>query len=157
MALLAASASDVLHRRVPNTLNGTICAVGLVWQLSAVGYPGLLEGALGVLAAFVLVIGPFAMGLYRGGDAKLVMALGAFLGPRLTIWMFVWGVAFGGVLAVVVFATAGRAVRQSIVENLMISARTATRPEVEAGRPARLHVPMAVAFAAGAVVALGWR
>ncbi len=146
-----------MHRKVANALNGAICVTGIGWQLSVSGLWGVVDGALGIAVGFGLIIGPFAMRLYRGGDAKLVMALGAFLGPRLTIWMFLWGAAFGGVLALVLLAFAGGPARRAMVNNLKVAAQTGTRPEVEKDRPARLHVPMAVAFAAGAIVAATWR
>lgn len=116
---------------------------------------GLAHGALGFVVAFALVIVPFAVRLYRGGDAKLVMALGVWLGPMGALWMFLWGVALGGVLAVGVYLTLDAATRQSIRDNFAAAGRTASLPAVEARAHSR-HVPMALAFGAGAVIAAGW-
>ncbi len=104
--------------------------------------------------ALALVIVPFALRLYRGGDAKLLIALGAWLGASTVAWAFLFGVALGAVVAVFVLLGASRAERARIGANLTNAARTASIPEVEPERDARLHVPMAVAFAAGALLAL---
>ncbi len=141
---------------MPNPLNGVIAAAGLGWQLTSHGWAGLGAGVAGLGVAFALVIVPFAMRLYRGGDAKLVMALGVWLGPTRAAWMFLWGVALGGLVAAALVLTAGSSLRQRVRRNLTTAARTVTLPQVEGDRPARLHVPMALAFSAGAVVALLW-
>ena len=148
--------SDLRWRKVPNGLNAAIVVCGLVVQLYLGGWSGLVDAGLGVATGFALVLLPFALRLYRGGDAKLVIAFGAWLGPAATAWAFLWGVALGGVVAAGVLLTAGRAERARIRRNLEAAAATVSIPRVEADRPARLHVPMAVAFAVGAVVALAW-
>ena len=50
---------------------------------------------------------PFALGGLGGGDVKLLAALGAWLGPALTIWMAVYTGMAGGVLALVVALSRG--------------------------------------------------
>jgi prepilin peptidase CpaA len=156
LGLASAAASDLLRRKVPNALNAALALAGFGWQWRSAGLPGLADGALGLLVGFALVIGPFALRLYRGGDAKLVIALGAWLGPARTAWTFLWGVAFGGLVAIGVLIVSRREHRARIVDNLRLAAGTATLPAVEPDRPARLHVPMALAFGAGAVAALLW-
>ncbi len=157
VGLIAASWSDLRLRKVPNGLNAAIALCGLAYQLHHFGGAGLLTGLGGMGVGFALIIVPFALRLYRGGDAKLVIALGAWLGAGTTAWMFLWGVALGGLVAVGVLLFAGDAARSQIRQNLERAARTVSLPTVEADRPARLHVPMALAFSVGAVVALSWR
>lgn len=156
IGLVAASVSDLRHRKVPNPLNLGVALSGVAAQVAAQGAAGAGQAALGVAVAFALMIGPFAVRLYRGGDAKLVMALGAWLGPRGAAWMCLWGVALGGVLALGVYLTADPETRRSVRANFTAAARTATVPVVEA-RAAQRHVPMALAFSAGAVIAALWR
>ena len=154
VGLLAASASDLRYRKVPNALNMGIALVGVCYQATRHGWGGMLDALLGTATGFACVLVPFAMRLHRGGDAKLVMALGAWLAPRLTLWAYIWGVALGGVVAMGVFLALGRAARRRIAENLKLAAGTATLPAVEADRPAHQQVPMAFAVSAGALVAL---
>ncbi len=142
---------------MPNSLNAAIAAAGLVAQAHRGGLDGLTAAALGMATALGLVIVPFALRLYRGGDAKLLIAIGAWLGPVTTAWAFVWGVAIGGGLAIAMALAAGPEARARVRQNLEMAARTVTVPAVEDDRPARLHVPMAVAFAVGALVAMSWR
>lgn len=141
---------------MPNPLNAAIGAAGLAVNAALGGLSGLAHGGLGAAAGFGLVLIPFALRLYRGGDAKLVIAIGAWLGPALTAWAFLWGVALGAVGGLAIWLGANRETRGQVRRNLALAARTASVPELEA-RPAQLHVPMAVAFSAGALVALVWR
>ena len=152
--LIAASWSDIRHRKVPNALNLTIGVVGALFQIVRFGVDGLVGAALGFLAAFALVIIPFAIRLHRGGDAKLVLALGIWLGPRLAFWAYVWGIAVGGLVAIGVMIAAGPDTRRRIVRNLKMAAATVTMPVVDDDRPARFHVPMALAFSVGTIVAI---
>lgn len=154
LGLLAASASDLRYRKVPNALNASIAVVGMCYQVTRYGWIGTADALLGIATGFACVLVPFAMRLHRGGDAKLVMALGAWLAPRLILWAYIWGVALGGIVAIGVFLTVGREARRRIAKNLKLSAGTATLPVVEEDRPAHQQVPMALAFSAGALVAL---
>lgn len=164
LGLIGAAGWDLARRRVPNALNAAIAAAGLAWQMigapaaGAVGGPleGLLDGALGMLTGLGVVIVPFALRLYRGGDAKLVIALGAWLGPGRTAWAFLWGAAFGAAVALGVLAVAGRDLRRRVARNLKLAAGTVSLPAVEPDRGGRHHVPMALAFAGGALAALLW-
>lgn len=157
LGLVAATASDLRLRKVPNALNGALALAGVAAQLVAAGLGGLGSAALGLLAGFALVIVPFALRLYRGGNAKLVIALGAWLGPHGVLWGFLWGTVFGAVVAFGVLAVSGRALRGEVRRNLERAALTGMVPVVEERRPARQHVPMALAFSAGAAVAVLWR
>lgn len=153
--MLAAAISDLRVRRVPNALNGAIAAVGLAAQGLHAGWDGLLDGGLGIAVGFALILVPFALRLYRGGDAKLVMALGAWLGPVTIAWAFGLGVVIGGVLGGVMLI-GDRETRARVSASIKTAAATRTMPQVEPDRAARRHVPMAVAFGLGAVGAILW-
>jgi prepilin peptidase CpaA len=141
---------------VPNALNGGLALVGLAFAGLSGGGWGLWQAILGLATGFALVILPFALRLYRGGDAKLVMAMGVWLGPALTLWAFLFGMVAGGILGVALAVLGGRDARQEIRRTVEAAVVTATLPQVDPHRPARHHVPMALAFGAGAFVAL-WR
>ena len=141
---------------MPNRLNAAILFSGLAAQLHLSGWEGLGDGLLGVLVGFALMLGPFALHLYRGGDAKLVMALGAWLGPSACTWMFLWGVSLGGLLGLILMISSGSELRRRIGQNLKLAALPLQLPRVEAGRATSAHVPMALAFSSGAVLAATW-
>ncbi len=137
--LLAAAVWDMRRRRVPNALNFGFALLGAAYQGSLHGVEGVAFSLLGYVAVLASVFMPYVMKLYRGGDAKLVMAVGAWLGARDGITAFVYGVVAGGFVA----AATALAHRQALA-----------LPAAE--RPDTAHAPMAVAFALGAVAAVCW-
>lgn len=141
---------------MPNPLNAALALAGLAANAWLGGWAGLWHGALGLAIAFGLILVPFALRLYRGGDAKLVIALGAWLGPRDIAWGFGFGVVLGGVLGLLMLI-GDPETRRRVTESVKAAAVTATAPQVEADRGARRHVPMAVAFGAGALLARLWQ
>lgn len=124
---------------MPNALNFGFAALGAFLHLGEHGPDGLVLSVGGWLIALVVVFVPFLLRVYRGGDAKLVMAIAAWLGPRGGLNAFVFGVVLGGVVAVF---------------TALLNRRMLAQPVAE--RPDQAHAPMAVAFALGAVAALQW-
>ncbi len=150
--LCAASFSDLVSRRVPNALNFAFAGVGLLGQAATAGLSGVGFGLLGLLVAFVCVIVPFALQIYRGGDAKLVLAMGLWLGPTLVAIAFLAGAVFGGALGLYLAARNGHLGLS--LSRIRAALTTRTAPVVDPDRTPTQHVPMAPAFAAGAVLAL---
>lgn len=102
-----ACVTDIRMRRIPNvvTLGGAgIGIVSRVWTL------GLVEGgwgATGWLTGLLLLVPLFLLRGMGGGDVKLLAAFGAWLGPRLVLWVGLYGVIAGGILALVVALASG--------------------------------------------------
>lgn len=136
---MAAGVWDLRARRVPNGLNFGFALAGLAAQAALHGWDGVWFSAGGWLVGLFVVFLPFLLNLYRGGDAKLVMAVGAWLGPAGGITAFLYGVVAGGLVGLV---TALRH-RQALAS-----------PAAE--RPEAAHAPMAIAFGLGAVAAVQW-
>lgn len=137
--LAAAAVWDARLRRVPNALNLGFAAVGALAHVAVHGADGLIFSVGGWLIALAVVFVPFMLRLYRGGDAKLIMAIAAWLGPRGGVTAFVYGVVAGGVVGAVT----------AYVHRRALSVPAAERPDAA-------HAPMAIAFALGAVLALHW-
>ncbi|MBU0640809.1 MAG: A24 family peptidase [Planctomycetes bacterium] len=108
--ILYASWIDYAQRRVPNWLNATLAAAGLIAQSAFFGWTGLGWGCLGLLVGFAVLIIPWLMHGMGAGDVKLMAAIGAWLGPWLTLVSFAAGAIIGGVVAVIMIYTSGRAV-----------------------------------------------
>ena len=81
-ASLFAVVSDIRQRRIPNALTFPLLAVGLIWAACFGGLAGLLEalGACALLALPYVLLFIFVGG--GAGDAKLMGAIGAWLGLR---------------------------------------------------------------------------
>ncbi len=106
--ILWASWIDYRERRVPNWLNAAIAAAGFAAQGWYYGLPGMGWGAAGLLIGFAVLIVPWLMHGMGAGDVKLMMAIGVWLGPALTLWSFLIGVLVGGLIAVVMIVSSGR-------------------------------------------------
>jgi len=104
---MMACATDLRSRRIPNVLTFGGALAALVFHTASTGSAGLLTSFAGWGLAVVFFLLPFALGGLGGGDVKLLAALGAWLGPALTIWMAVYTGMAGGVLALVVALSRG--------------------------------------------------
>ncbi|MGE3180521.1 MAG: prepilin peptidase [Phycisphaerae bacterium] len=107
---LYASWIDYAERRVPNWLNAALGIAGLCAQGLYSGWDGVSTGMIGILVGFAVLIGPWLMHGMGAGDVKLMMAMGAWLGPWLTLYSFAAGAIVGGIAAIVMIMSTGRAV-----------------------------------------------
>lgn len=83
-ALLVGSYTDIKTREVPDWVSyGLIfAAIGarLVYSLATFDWSYVYEGLLGFIAFMALAYAMFYMGQWGGGDAKMMMGLGALIG-----------------------------------------------------------------------------
>jgi prepilin peptidase CpaA len=104
---LAACIVDVGTRRIPNVLTFGAAIGGFVIQVLSGGLDGALAAAGGWLVGALLFLPFFALGGMGAGDLKLLAALGAWLGPRETLWLAVYSALAGGALGVIVAVAQG--------------------------------------------------
>lgn len=158
---------DVITRRIPNYLTLGTALAGLGFQLGFNGPWGLLDGFLGLLLGFCLLIGFYALGGMGAGDVKALAALGAWLGPKLTFYLFIYMALAGGLLVVVYFA-----LRRSLWRKLgQLGSRLWSAVLLRSARPAfdppdpepeavtdkeKASLPYALAMALGMAILL-WR
>jgi len=107
-AALAAAGTDVLTRRIPNRLCGPVLLSGLVWAALVAGLPGLADAALGSLIAAAPFLFLFVFAGGGAGDAKIMGALGAWLGFSHGVIALLCVVICGGVLGIIFAATQRR-------------------------------------------------
>ena len=101
--MIIAGAGDALSLRIPNWLTGLIAVLFFPMAVLS-GMPMELIGlhvATGV-ALFFAGFGLFALGLFGGGDAKLIAAAGLWFGWPDTMPFLVLTVFAGGALALVI-------------------------------------------------------
>jgi Flp pilus assembly protein protease CpaA len=104
--LLVALFTDISRQRVPNRLTLGGIAIGLAWSAMSGDLSTLFFSIKGVLAAFcVMFPGWLLGGAIRAGDAKLLMAVGAFYGPTFAfcagVLLYMLALPFG--IAVLVY------------------------------------------------------
>lgn len=158
---LAAAWFDVRERRIPNAL--TVPALGIAMLFALLGgFPELGASLAGAGLCLVLSLPFFLVRGLGGGDVKLLVAFGAFLGPsRLGTALLVMALV-GGVLGLAEMVRQ-RAVMRTFV-NLYLMLTTAFRRALGRAKgdpgfwvtldsPGAVTVPYGVAISAGAVYA----
>ena len=152
--MLAAAWADVRGRRIPNVL--TLSGFGVAIALRLMAGPGAgIDGVTGAILAFVLCLPFFVLGVLGGGDAKLLMALGAYTGPRDLLQAMLLVASIGGIIA------AGDAMRKGILLPVLYNCGDIIRHWATLGRrgtnrslatTGALAVPYGVAIALGSLV-----
>ncbi|MFN2384206.1 MAG: prepilin peptidase [Gemmatimonadota bacterium] len=142
--------ADVRTRRIPNvlTVSGLLAALML---RAALGLDPFVAGVLGAVAAFACAVPLVALGGLGGGDAKLLAAVGAFVGlPGLPVAFLVTALV-GGAMAVVAVARQ-RALRETLVSCVeVVTGGTPERPRRTLATPGAIAIPYGVAIGAGAL------
>ena len=90
---------DLRSHRIPNYLTLATALTGLSFQLAFHGWEGLGDGLLGMALGFAFLILPYVWGGMGAGDVKALAALGAWLGPGRTLFLFCYMGIAGGVIA----------------------------------------------------------
>jgi prepilin peptidase CpaA len=98
---------DIKTQRIPNYLTLGAAVSGLGFQLGFHGWGGLWSGFLGLILGFGLLIIPYLLQGMGAGDVKALAALGAWLGPWNTLFLFVYMGICGGLLILLVLAWRG--------------------------------------------------
>lgn len=90
---------DVRERRIPNVLTVGGLALALLLR-GLLGGAALADGLQGAGLALLCVAPLFALGVFGGGDAKLLIALGGFTGPKGLLFAVLASGVVGGLMAV---------------------------------------------------------
>jgi prepilin peptidase CpaA len=97
--LAAAAAIDLRTQRIPNILTLPLILIALVYHGISSGTSGLLFSLAGLGAGIGLLLFPYLMGGMGAGDAKLLGAVGAFVGARGVFIAFLFTAVAGGFYA----------------------------------------------------------
>ena len=150
---------DIRERRVPNklVLSGLLIALAMqVWIAGAAGAWGFMAGALTGLAVLL----PFNMlRLMGAGDVKLMAMAGGFAASAVgVLWMVLYTMLAGGLLAIAFAALGGRwsALKSNlfIMWKLGFSELDARGTGDEAKLQPAVRLPYAVAIAGGSLAYL---
>lgn len=101
--LLGASAwavrEDLLFRRIPNRLTGSLLCLGLALHFISGGWSALGIAFLGVLVGLAVLLPLYGLRATGAGDVKLLAAAGAVLGPYGIALAGAYTLISGGLLA----------------------------------------------------------
>jgi prepilin peptidase CpaA len=166
LATLAASATDLWKFKVYNILTFPTLVLGLVASAWLGGWEGLSASLLGAGLGLGLLVIFFAVGGVGAGDVKLLMAVGAWLGPFLTYQVFVASALAAGLYAVVLVWSRGgmMAVITEVFLLRMLPGRSGSTTrvpvsiEAEVLRPDRRRrlVPFAAMTCVGFFATMAW-
>ena len=159
--LVLAMVCDFATARIPNWLTISAAIGAVAWHTSAAGWAGMLTSAAGWFVGIALLLVPWLLGGLGAGDAKLMGAVGAFLGSKGCFVAFLGTALVGGIAAVALLAwhgTLGPACRRWLRMGAFL---TLGQPGYEAPpepeRTPRLRYGFAIAVGTIGVLLLGKR
>ncbi len=117
-ASLVAAATDVSRRRIPNRLTGPVLLAGLVWSTCTGGMAGLFDSLTACVVLAIPYVLLFVLAGGGAGDAKLMGAIGAWVG-MINGLVVLAAVAAAGIVLGIVSAVARRRVR-SVLAHLTV-------------------------------------
>lgn len=147
---------DLRYRRIPNILTASGLGLALVLR-GAEGLDPFVSGLIGAALAALVAVPLFALRAFGGGDGKLLIAVGGFLGGGMLPGALLLIALIGGVIGLV-DAFRRRVLLPVLYNTADLMKRMATlgraghRPELSA--PGAVTIPYGVAIALGA--ALWW-
>jgi prepilin peptidase CpaA len=156
-----ACAWDLRTRRIPNWLTFGGAALGLLVAGMTGGLSGLAHGAGGWVTGLAMFLPFFLLRGLGAGDVKLLAAIGAWLGAMTTVWVGLFTMVAGGVLAVVVALASGY-LRQAFSNVWLLLAHWRVAgikavPEISLEHSTGPRLAYAVPILAGTVVTLWLR
>lgn len=148
--------TDLKCRKIPNwlTFSAMIAGIGyhLIADISRWSFP-----LLGIGLGLALLLVPFIAGGMGAGDVKLLMALGAFVGPQSLLWLFLYAGVAGGIFSLIYMACRlgfiGMVIRVKMtIESLWNREQRMMLQTITA--EGKLQIPYGVAVFAGTLVEL---
>ncbi len=103
-----ASVTDLIWGKIFNWFTALIAIFGIFASFYFMGWTGVGQSVLGVIAGFILYGWMFGLRFMGGGDVKLLMALGAWGGLHYTEEVAILGVMVGGVMSLLILIFTGK-------------------------------------------------
>ena len=106
--LVVAAWIDGKELRVPNWLTLPMIAAGVITLTCVRGWDGMTTSLIGIVVGLMCLLPLYAIGGMGAGDVKMMMAMGAWLGGRVTWEAFYASAVVGAVMALIMIACTGR-------------------------------------------------
>ncbi len=153
--LLVAVYTDFRWGKIRNWTTLPALGVGLAVNLAFYGWPGLVTAGEGLWLAVAMSVVLSIFGRVVGaGDMKLLMAVGAIVGPKILLWALVYGVLTGGVAAVGVALAQGRLGKELRMLYSSLASRAASVSPLDYQTSQSARLPYAIPLAAGVVMSI---
>jgi len=110
---------DYRRFRIPNVITYPFASAGLLFHYVNGGVPGLLTSLVGLIVGGMLLIAPFILHGFGGGDVKLLAATGAWLGASDLLWVFIVSGALLGLVSLILICRSAT-VRRAALFNLRL-------------------------------------
>lgn len=142
---------DTLKAKIPNIANASLAVAGLALNFYTTGVQGLAISSLGMLTGLALLIVPYLMGGFGAGDVKALAALGALVGPKPILQIFVYMALFGGIFAIIHYVS-NRNLQEQLEKwwlSLKVAAMANDPRQIKPEKHEKLRFPYAAAIALG--------
>jgi len=147
---------DWRTRRIPNWLTVPALILGIALRYLIGGWSGVEMGLEGAGLALIVLLPLVLMRALGAGDWKLMGSVGAFLGPRMLLFVLLASILVSGLMAVVLMIQSKRV--KETLRNLVVlvhgffSFGFRTHPEISLENPGLLKLPFGAAVALGTVI-----
>ncbi|HXN45047.1 MAG TPA: A24 family peptidase [Bryobacteraceae bacterium] len=163
VVVLIASYYDIRYRRIPNWLTLPCVLVGFALNafLETPFWHGLGDAGLAVALALLLNFPLYLLHARGAGDVKMLAAVGALVGWRDWVAIFILSGILGGVLALILMLGAGRFrktlrnVGSIVGEMLHFRAPHLKSEEFDVKSPLSFRLPQGAVIALGCCLLLG--
>ncbi len=160
LLLITSAITDLRERKVYNKVTYPSFFIGLIVHGVALGWTGVLDGLLAAVLTFVIGLMVMITGWIKGGDIKLFIAVGAFLGLQGLGEVIFYSIFAGGFVGLVTSLLNGYLVEMltkmwSFMKGLFMSLVYKTKNFAQPMEPdERSKMPFAVAILLGGLCVL---
>lgn len=146
--LAVAVIGDLREHRIPNWLSLGGIALGVVLHTTTRGGDGASLALLGALTGGLLLLPFWLLRGMAAGDVKLMAAVGAHLGPSLTLVAALATLIAGAALAIITLYR-GRRTRLAVLDSRTVAHTLAYAPAIAAGSVVAGTLPLWLAAVHG--------
>ena len=100
--IFSSSIFDIKFQRIPNFITFHAILIGIIYHSYNSGLDGLWFSFLGTITGISLLIIPYLLGKMGAGDAKLLGAVGSFIGAKSVFITFLFTAVAGGIYALLI-------------------------------------------------------
>lgn len=151
-AMLAICISDLLWRRVANSITMSFWLLGLCFATQGGGWTGLGASLMASIVCLTIALIPYAFGLMGAADVKVFAGFGALVGPASILPLIAYAAIFAGFMGAVALWRQG-----SYSISRMVVACLHPQGALERARKSGQTMPLTVAFCSGAYAILWGR